>query len=88
MLTILLFIPIVESVSETICTGMEYVKGVVSKPVLKLSKELQELQTDLKKTDEGFAVGFQYHGDEEDFYDDDDDYFDDKKKSKSKCGFN
>lgn len=82
----ILAIPILESIVETISTGLEFIKGKVSIPVLKLSKDIQELQVDLEKHDEGVAMGFQYNGDEDEFYDEDDD-FDDKKKSHIKIGF-
>jgi hypothetical protein len=80
----LLFIPIVESLAEIICTGLEYFKGLVSKPVLKINKDLQELQAEISPIDT-VAMGFQ-HYDESEYYDEDDDY-EDKKTNKVKCGF-
>ena len=74
MLTILLFIPIVEQLCEIIVTFMEYVKGLVSRPVLKLSKELMELQAETQPIDTQ-AIGFSYTPQE-----DNDDYFEDKMK--------
>jgi hypothetical protein len=71
-------IPIIESIAEIITTLLEIPKGKVSAPVLKLSKELQELQVDLEKHDEGVCMGFQIPSGDE-FEDED---FDDKKKSR------
>jgi hypothetical protein len=75
MVSIILFIPVLESICEIICTGLEYIKGLVTIPILKMNKGIQELQVDLEKVDDGTAIGFQYYEEEE--YDDD---FEDKKK--------
>jgi hypothetical protein len=72
-------IPIIESLAEIITTGLEYLKGVVSKPVLKMNKTLLELQVDLEKHDEAVCMGFDIKSSE----DYDDDNFEDKKKKKS-----
>lgn len=74
-------IPIIESVAEIITTGLEYFKGVVSKPVLKINKDLLKLQVDLEKHDEAVCMGFDIKSSED--YEDDDD-FEDKKQSKKK----
>lgn len=62
-------IPIIESIAEIIATGLEYFKGVASKPVLKMNKELQTLQVDLEKHDEAICVGFDVKSSED--YDED-----------------
>jgi hypothetical protein len=85
MLTILLFIPLVEQLCEVIVTSLEYVKGLVSKPVLKVNKELLDLQAQQEEISTQ-AMGFVYNGDDEYDYIEDDD-FEDKKKSKIKMGF-
>ena len=85
MLAIILFIPIVEQLCEIVVTFMEYIKGLVSKPVLKLNKELMELQNETQQVDT-VAMGFQYNGDEE-YYDDFDDDFEDRNQNKTKLGF-
>lgn len=78
-------IPIIESLAESAVTALELLKGLVSKPVLKLNKEIQEMQADLEKTDDAVCIGFDITS-SEDYYDEDDD-FDDKKKNKKKIGF-
>ena len=87
ILTIILFIPIIEQICEIVVTGLEYIKGLTSKSVLKINKDLQELQVDLQKVDDGVAMGFQYNGDDEYDYDEFDDDFEDKKNNKIKIGF-
>lgn len=73
-------IPIIESIAEIITTGLEYFKGVVSKPVLKMNKTLLELQVDLEKHDEAVCMGFDIKSSED--WDDDD--IEDKKCNKKK----
>ena len=68
-------IPIIESLTEIVSTGLEYFKGVVSKPVLEMNKTLLTLQTDLEKHDEAVCVGFDIKSSED--YEE----IDDKKKS-------
>lgn len=75
-----LAIPIIESIAESTVTALELLKGIVSKPVLKMSKDLQELQVDLEKHDESVCVGFDIRSSED--YEDDD--LDDKLKHKKK----
>lgn len=77
----ILCIPIIESIAEIITTYLEVWKGKVTISVLKMNKDIAELQVDLEKHDEGVAIGFQ--APDEDYYEDDDD-FEDKKKSKLK----
>lgn len=74
-------IPIIESITEIITTGLEYFKGVVSKPVLKMNKTILELQVDLEKHDEAVCMGFDITS-SEDWEDDDD--LEDKKRGKKK----
>lgn len=68
ILSILLLIPIIESISEIICTFLEYPKGLASKKVLKLNKELLKLQSETEEIDT-VAIGFQCDAVE---YDEDD----------------
>jgi hypothetical protein len=63
-------IPIIESITEIIVTWLEYFKGKASKPVLKLNKELVDLQIELEKHDEGICIGFQAPSSDEDYEDD------------------
>lgn len=70
----ILAIPVFESLAESAVTALELLKGYVSKPVLKLNKDIQELQTDLEKHDEAVCVGFDIKSSED--YEE----IDDKKK--------
>lgn len=72
-------IPIIESLAETITTLLEIPKGKVSVPVLKLNKELKNIQGDEEPVNTN-VIGFEIPS-EVDYYDEDDD-FDDKKKTK------
>lgn len=74
-LTVLLFIPVVEQISEIVITYLEEIKGKVSKRVLKINKELMDIQAEQEPVSTQ-CIGFTYNGDEED----DDDYFEDKMK--------
>lgn len=79
-----LAIPVLESIAESIVTALELFKGWVSKPVLKMNKELLELQVDLEKHDDAVCMGFDIKSSED--YEDDDE-IEDKSKNKIKCGF-
>jgi hypothetical protein len=72
-------IPAIESISEIITTLLEIPKGKASAPVLRINKQLLDLQADQEEVNT-VAMGFQIPS-EEDFEDNDDD-FEDKKKSK------
>lgn len=74
-LSILIFVPIIEQLCEVIMTALEYVKGLISKSVLKINKELLDLQAEQEPISTQ-CIGFQYNGDEEEFDDD----FEDKIK--------
>jgi hypothetical protein len=71
-------IPAIDSISEILTTLLEIPKGKASAPVLRINKELLDLQADQEEVNT-VAMGFQIPSDDE--YDDD---FDDKKKTKKK----
>jgi hypothetical protein len=72
-------IPIIESLAESAVTALELLKGYVSKPVLKLNKQIQELQAEIEPIDT-HVMGFDITTSED--YDEDD--FEDKKRNKRK----
>lgn len=77
LLTVLTFIPLIESVTEIICGYLELLKLSYTRKVLKGNKEIQDLQMELEPVSTS-CMGFQYDGDEEYF----EDGIEDKKKSK------
>lgn len=85
MISIILFIPIIESLAEIICTFLEYIKGLATKPVLKISKDIVDLQAEQEPVSTQ-CMGFEYNEPEYFEFDDDDDY-EDKANNKVKCGF-
>lgn len=74
-ITILTFIPIIESITEIICGYLELLKISSTKEVLRGNKEIQELQNEQEELD-AYAIGFDLTPQEE-YYEDDDEYFDD-----------
>ena len=64
LLSYMLFIPIIEELSNVILSWIEYLKILPSKLVLKGNKELKELQDDDGKS-ETCAIGFQYNPEED-----------------------
>lgn len=74
-ITILIFIPIIESITEIICGYLELLKISSTKEVLRGNKEIQELQNEQEELD-AYAIGFDLTPQEE-YYEDDDEYFDD-----------
>lgn len=69
LLSYMLFIPIIEELSNVILSWIEYLKILPSKLVLKGNKELKELQDDDGKS-ETYAIGFQYNPSDYDEFDD------------------
>ena len=84
MLSVIVFIPLAESIAEILCVLLEIPKGKLSASVLKINKQLQELQADQEAIDTQ-CIGFEYSPEEEYYEEDDDDDFEDK--SKIKVGF-
>ena len=80
--TVIVIIPIVESVVDALCTGIEYFKGKFTISVLKLNKEIIDLQSAQEEVSTQ-CVGFEMSAKEEDeYYDDEEDC-----TNKSKFGF-
>lgn len=75
-------IPIIESLVESAITALELLKGLVSKPVLKMNKEIQEIQIDLEKHDDAVCMGFDITSSDD--YIDEDDLEDKSKHNKKK----
>lgn len=71
MLTVIVGIPIIESVVELVQVALEIPKGKLSKYVMTINKELQELQDDPCE-EKAPCIGFAIPNSEEDFYDEDD----------------
>lgn len=84
IITGFILIPILDELTNLIISLFELPKAVITKKILRENKVINELQTDLEKTDDGVAIGFDLSQQEE-FYDDDD--FEDKKKNKTNLGF-
>jgi len=80
IITGFILIPILDELTNLIISLFELPKAAITKKILKENKVINELQTDLEKTDEGVAIGFDLSPQEE-FYDEDDE-FEDKKKAK------
>lgn len=86
MLSIVVFIPIIEGFVDIAINWFEAFKIPPIKRTLKGNKEIQDLQMEQEKIDDGVAMGFQYYGEPEDYYDDEYD-FEDKKENNIKLGF-
>lgn len=82
ILTIIAFIPLVQSLVEFLCELIEVPKGNIEKKILKTNKELQDMQIE-QESPPADCIGFQYYPPEED------DYFDDEDDCccKHKIGF-
>ena len=81
MLTIICAIPILESLTELIQVVIEVPKGVLTKKVMTLNKDIQNLQAAMEPVTTS-CIGFEAPNAE--YYDDDDEYED---KQKNKIGF-
>jgi hypothetical protein len=75
MASIILFIPLIESITEVICGYIELLKIQSTKAVLKGNNEIAKLQQESEKENTEVCsnvIGFQYNP-QEDLYDFDDD---------------
>lgn len=72
-------IPILESITEVICSNLEILKGIATKKVLKINKEINDLQSELEPIDTN-CIGFEIPSEE--YYEDDEEWEDDKLKNK------
>lgn len=75
-----MLLPIIDSITELIQTALEIPKGELSKRVLKLNSEIQDLQFALEPTDT-HCIGFEAPSNKE-YLDDED-----EEDCKSKIGF-
>lgn len=76
IVTVITFIPILESSTEVICSWLEVLKTEPMKKVLHANAEIQELQSNLEPVSTS-CIGFT-HNDE--YLEDDDEFEEDKVK--------
>lgn len=87
MATTIAIVPIVESLTEIILGKMEISKAKNTKSILKLNKDIEELQIQLGDFhDEGNAIGFQIE-EVPDEDEDDEDWDDEEWEDKTVVGF-
>lgn len=84
MITVLTFIPLIESLTEIICSWLEVGKAIPMKKVLKINNEIQDLQAQLEQVSTN-AIGFIQNDNYDEW--DDDDWEEDKIKNKTSMGF-
>jgi hypothetical protein len=80
ILSYMCFIPLLESSTEFLCGKFEILKGENTKKMLKINKEISDLQASLEPVNTQ-CIGFQMTGDDEE-YDDEGDWEEDKLKNK------
>ena len=80
MITTLVALPIINEVVEIICSFLEILKGISTKKVLKINKEIMDLQEQLEPVNTN-CIGFEAPNTE---YEDDD--WEDNK-AKNRIGF-
>ena len=68
MITTLVALPIIDEVVEIICSFLEILKGISTKKVLKINKEIMDLQEQLEPVNTN-CIGFEIPNTE--YYDDD-----------------
>ena len=68
MITALVALPIVDEIVEIICSFLEILKGISTKKVLKINKEIMDLQSQLEPVNTN-CIGFEAPNTE--YYDDD-----------------
>lgn len=71
ILTVIVRIPIIESLTELVQVALEIPKGKLSKYVMTINKELQELQDDPCE-EKAPCIGFAIPNNEDEYYEDDD----------------
>ena len=77
MITILTIIPLLESITELICSWFEVLKAIPMKRVLVVNNEIQDLQAKLEPVSTS-CIGFVQNEE----YPEDDDWEEDKIKNK------
>lgn len=71
ILTVIVRIPIIEPLTELVQVALEIPKGKLSKYVMTINKELQELQDDPCE-EKALCIGFAIPNNEDEYYDDED----------------
>lgn len=77
MVTTICIIPIMESFTELIQVMMEIPKGILSKKVITINNEIQDLQAESEPIGTN-CIGFEIPSESDDYYDD----YEDKKKNR------
>ena len=77
MITTLVALPIVDEIVEIICSFLEILKGISTKKVVKINKEIMDLQEKLEPVNTN-CIGFEIPNTEYE----DDNWEDDKVKNK------
>ena len=77
MITTLVALPIIDEVVEIICSFLEILKGISTKKVLRINKEIMDLQEKLEPVNTN-CIGFETQNIEYE----DDDWEDDKIKNR------
>ena len=77
MITTLVALPIIDEVVEIICSFLEILKGINTKKVLRINKDIMDLQEQLETVNTN-CIGFEAPNTE--YYDDD--WEDDKVKNR------
>lgn len=81
MVTILIALPIIDEIVEIICSFLEVLKGISTKKVLKINKDIMDLQEQLEPVNTS-CIGFEVPNTE--YYNDDGE----DNKVKNRIGFN
>ena len=83
MVTIVVAMPIMEQIAEIICGSLEILKGKNTKKILKINKEIEDLQIQLEPLEpiNTNCIGFEVPNQEE-YYEDDW-----EEENKNKIGF-
>ena len=77
MITALVALPIINEIVEIICSFLEILKGTITKKVIKINKDIMDLQEQLEPVNTN-CIGFEAPNTE--YYDDD--WEDDKIKNR------
>lgn len=83
IISALIALPIIDEIVTIVCGFLEILKGISTKKVLEINKDIEDLQAQLEPVNTS-CIGFQMPSEE---YDDDDDWEDDKLQNRNKIGF-
>ena len=88
MLFVILALPVIQTISDIICTLGQWVLSALNVKVTKNNVKVQDLNDSIEPTS-AQAIGFQSPLSSDDYYDDDEDPDEDKmnSKNKNKVGF-